>query len=199
MIPAPHPVIPLAILGAIVLAFASRSLWVRRAIGRSPLVFGRSDDAHDHLGRVFRVGSLVVFAWFAARVAWPQADAHGGAVVWLARPVVAWAGIAVMAAGGALVVAAQVQMGVSWRIGIDAEPTKLVGRGLFRRSRNPVFLGLLVVLAGGLLAAPSAVTVALMAGGWVALSAQVRLEEAGLQALHGEAYTRYRREVRRWL
>ena len=45
-----------------------------------------------------------------------------------------------------LTVLAQLQMGASWRVGIDDRPTELVTGGLFRVVRNPIFTALLVFL-----------------------------------------------------
>src|SRR5688500_3417423 len=44
-------------------------------------------------------------------------------------PAVTWVGVAVALLGLGVVVAAQAQMGASWRIGIDDRPTELVERG----------------------------------------------------------------------
>ena len=195
----PDPLVPLAVLAVIGVAFSARTLWVRRAIGRSPVVFGGADDAHDLLGRVFRLIIAAVFVWFVARVAWTKLDGFAGAIAWLQYSAIAWSGAAVMGLGAVLIVAAQIQMGASWRIGVDQERTGLVTRGLFGVSRNPVFLGMVLVLVGGFFVAPSAVTTGLLGAGWVAFSTQIRLEEAQLEALHGEAYTDYRAKVRRWI
>ncbi len=50
-------------------------------------------------------------------------------------------------------------MGNSWRIGIDTEHrTELVQRGVFRISRNPIFVGMIVTLLGLFLTIPNVVT-----------------------------------------
>lgn len=52
------------------------------------------------------------------------------------------------AIAGCVVLVAQAQMGNSWRIGVDPKLTELVQRGLFRFSRNPIFLSLRITLLG---------------------------------------------------
>jgi len=47
-------------------------------------------------------------------------------------------------------------MGASWRVGIDDRPTQLVTGGLFSLSRNPIFSGMLLTLAGFILIASAA-------------------------------------------
>ena len=96
-------------------------------------------------------------------------------------------------------VLAQIQMGNSWRIGIDEEKeTALVQSGLFRFSRNPIFLGMIVTLAGVFLIIPNALTLLFLVLGFVLIQIQVRLEEEFLAQAHGTEYENFQREGRRW-
>ena len=90
-------------------------------------------------------------------------------------------------------------MGASWRIGLDRELTGLVMSGLFAVSRNPTFLGMMAVVLGAFLAAPTTVTGIVLAAAWVTFSVQVRMEEEHLLAMHGGTYDRYRATVPRWI
>ena len=99
-----------------------------------------------------------------------------------------------------VVVTAQAQMGRSWRIGIDDEhTTALVTHGIFGRSRNPIFLGMRLMLVGLFLVIPEAATLVLWLVGDVLIRTQVYLEEEHLLRQHGEAYRAYQGRVRRWL
>jgi protein-S-isoprenylcysteine O-methyltransferase Ste14 len=100
----------------------------------------------------------------------------------------------------AWLLAAQVQMGASWRIGIDSQHrTALVQGGLFAISRNPIFLAMRVTLLGLFLVLPSAATLSLLVAGEILMQVQVRLEEEHLASLHGAEYAAYCQRVRRWL
>jgi protein-S-isoprenylcysteine O-methyltransferase Ste14 len=134
-----------------------------------------------------------------ARAIAPELDTAAGLIPALARPGVAWLGLTVMLIGSAVILAAQVQMGASWRIGLDQERTGLVTAGLFAWSRNPTFLGMVTVLLGAFLAAPTAVTAIVLAAAWVTFSVQIRLEEEHLLRMHGPTYARYRAAVPRWI
>ena len=112
---------------------------------------------------------------------------------------VALAGLGLLALALALVACAQRQMGASLRVGIAAEPTALVRTGLFRWVRNPIFLGMLLGLAGVVLVAPSPWSVAVWLAGAAAIGVQTRLEEEHLRARHGEAYLAYASRVGRFL
>ena len=81
-----------------------------------------------------------------------------------------------------------------------AQPTVLITNGAFRLTRNPMYLGMALILAGTawLLGSPPA----LLCAAAFMLAVQrwfVRTEEANAAAVFGAAYEDYRRSVRRWL
>ena len=81
-----------------------------------------------------------------------------------------------------------------------SEATSLVTGGVYRYTRNPMYLGMLVVLVGWavFLAAPLTL-VAVVAFFFYIQRFQIQPEERALTALFGAAYTRYTQRVRRWL
>ena len=119
--------------------------------------------------------------------------------VWGARRGFALAGLLLCAAGVLVIATAQRQMGESFRIGIDDARTALVSRGLFRRVRNPIYSGLLVLLLGVTLVIPCAASLLLAAGAAAAIAIHTRLEERHLLALHGDAYRSYAAGVGRFV
>jgi protein-S-isoprenylcysteine O-methyltransferase Ste14 len=195
----PSPWLPVALLVVVGVAFAGLTRRVARHIGRSPNRFGTGDTAHDFVGHVYRVGGATLFVFLVARAMLPEVDRAAGLIPVLARPTAAWLGLAVMALGGAVILAAQLGMGTSWRIGLDQERTGLVTSGLFAWSRNPAFVGMVAVVLGAFLVAPTAVTGIVLATAWVAFSIQIRMEEEHLRRMHGPAYDRYRTAVPRWI
>jgi protein-S-isoprenylcysteine O-methyltransferase Ste14 len=118
---------------------------------------------------------------------WP-ASRELGAVGW---------GFALLGLG--LMIIAQAQMGRSWRIGIDAAPTALVTRGLYRWVRNPIYTGLLVTTAGLLGIAPCAFTLVVACVAPLLIAVQARLEERHLLTVHGPSYRAYAARVGRFL
>lgn len=80
------------------------------------------------------------------------------------------------------------------------EPTMLVTDGLFRLSRNPMYLGFFLLLLGAALALGAVTTLVapfaflLIANAWY-----VPFEERALRARFGEVYESYQRTTRRWL
>ncbi len=79
-------------------------------------------------------------------------------------------------------------------------PKKLVVRGLYRYVRNPMYLGVLLVLIGEVLLLRSTVLI-WYALAWLAI-VHVNIlvyEERYLQFRFGESYSEYRKNVRRWI
>lgn len=75
----------------------------------------------------------------------------------------------------------------------------LVQAGAFSRTRNPMYVGLLLVLAGWAVWLQSLSNVALLLLFVVAITElQIKPEEAALRIVFGADYERYCRNVRRW-
>lgn len=105
-----------------------------------------------------------------------------------------------VAMGAYVALAAQLQMGGSWRVGTAAgQSGPLVAAGYFTISRNPVFVGQIVMFAGMLALFPDAVQLVLTAALVAAAIIQVRIEERELAAALGWPYLEYKRKVRRWI
>ena len=116
------------------------------------------------------------------------------------REILQVAGAVLMFGGIALLVAAQLNLGASWRIGIDVEAKPgLVTRGLYRFCRHPIYLALLVILAGYALLLPTLLSLALLLGTYVGNRLQISAEEAYLLHTYGTAYRNYAQRVGRFL
>jgi len=95
---------------------------------------------------------------------------------------------------------AQSNMNTSWRIGIDKEEkTELIKNGLFKYSRNPVFLGIVVSSVGFFFILPNAMTFFIIGLSYYSISVQIHLEEQYLENKHQEIYLNYKKNVRRWI
>jgi len=110
------------------------------------------------------------------------------------------AGAILLFGGIALLAAAQLNMGASWRIGIDegAAPG-LVSSGLYRFCRHPIYLGLLTAIAGYAAMLLTPLSLALLVGAYAGARAQAAAEEAYLLRTYGDAYRDYARQTGRFL
>jgi protein-S-isoprenylcysteine O-methyltransferase Ste14 len=102
--------------------------------------------------------------------------------------------------GIALMVTAQLHLGASWRIGIDegARPG-LVNGGCYQLCRNPIFLGMFVMLAGLATLQPTWISAVVVLGAAICVRSQVLEEEAYLLATYATAYRDYARRVGRFV
>jgi protein-S-isoprenylcysteine O-methyltransferase Ste14 len=89
-----------------------------------------------------------------------------------------------------------------WSAGHLWKTRELVTSGPYRYTRNPLYLGRLLIFSGLCLMAglPHRLHWWVLAGGWLIfflyyLPRKERVEPARLRAFHGEAYERYRRSV----
>ena len=82
----------------------------------------------------------------------------------------------------------------------NAQPTALATTGIFKRSRNPFYLGLLLILLGPAIAASIDWGFITIAALWIALDRLVvPAEERRLAAAFGESFACYAANTRRWL
>lgn len=110
-------------------------------------------------------------------------------------------GFALDAAGIAIAVAGRLAFRrADTEINTFREPGQLVTAGVFRFSRNPMYLGMALLLFGTAIALGS-LSPLLVAALFVVIADRwyIRVEEANMQAKFGDAYTAYRKRVRRWL
>ena len=192
--------LPLYLAAYFFAAFFWRSYLVWKRTNVNPVVFKGSDDAHDFIGQVFKLLFAGIVATVAVYCASERFYQYLTPIAWLERRELRVTGVAALLLSLAWTVLAQAQMGESWRIGIDQEHrTPLVRRGVFRFSRNPIFLGMMLTLLGLFLVIPNALTLLTFVMGVVLIQIQVRLEEEFLSRTHGEEYAEYKLHVRRWL
>jgi protein-S-isoprenylcysteine O-methyltransferase Ste14 len=110
-------------------------------------------------------------------------------------------GVVVSVVGVASTLAAQLSMGESWRIGVDAgERTALVTDGAFGIVRNPIFTAMIIAGAGLALVVPNVVSVAAFVVLVATIELQVRaVEEPYLARVHGPEWNDYASRVGRFI
>lgn len=196
----PPDFIPLASVLAIIAVSAIRLLSVQQEHGVKAYGFGRHAEIQSLAERNWRlaVTATIVFA----TIAWLRPDwtIALGKPDWAETPLLRWISAAMFAACFGVITLAQIQMGASWRIGVPAEgPGALVGHGIFRWSRNPIFVGMIGTLIALFLWTPHIGTAAVLAATWTLVFIQVRIEEEALKEKHGNAYDVYAAQTPRWL
>ena len=126
-------------------------------------------------------------AWIAGRL-WPMATwpRAGGALVLLGLALMAAAALTMMRAGAT--------------VDPTREPTALVTHGVFRWSRNPIYLADAVILLGLCLIWQPLAVLVLVPGFVLAITRRfIRREEAWLRARDPAGFARWAARTRRWL
>ncbi len=148
--------------------------------------------------RILLATAIIFDGYLIARVWLPALDQ------WVfAQPSPApFLAIAVMIAGGGLMVLTHLHMGASWRIGVPQDGVdiaKLITAGPHRFSRNPIYFGILTMLAGATIAAPGPLTISGLIVTFIGMQSIIAEEEAYLERQFGDDYAVYKKRVRRWV
>lgn len=110
--------------------------------------------------------------------------------------VVAFLGFLVMALGGL----ALKQAGTTHNYATPQASNQLVVKGIYRYSRNPMYLGLALILSAWALYLGQGLAWFFVVGFVVYLTHfQIKPEEAVLSQTFGQSYQAYRQTTRRWL
>lgn len=154
--------------------------------------------------------------WLEHRIPPPVIDAACAAVMWMLAwvmpqaqlwPLGAWPAVvaALLLAGlGGMVALAGLHAFRSARTTMNPLAPRsarvLVTGGIYRHTRNPMYLGMLLVLAGwGAWLGNAAAWLGLPLSMWLITALQIRPEERILAERFGDGYLRYAARVRRWL
>jgi len=171
----------------------------RRRHGSSGIVLFRS---HGWAQNVREAGAIVLVALLAVQSIALAVDPRSLDPFLVVRPTatVQWLGAVVLFVGVALMIAAQLDLGASWRIGIEegARPG-LVVDGLYRFCRNPIFLAMFTVLVGFLLLLPTWPALVVFPGTYVGIRGAIGAEEDYLRRAYGDDYLAYASRVGRFL
>jgi protein-S-isoprenylcysteine O-methyltransferase Ste14 len=181
-------------------AFIIRSIQVYQRTGKNPMVLPKDDSAYGLIGFYFK-GTLIGLLLYVFMFAWlPSQKAYFLPILLPLPEVWQWLGLLLLLFALIWTIVAQGNMKDSWRIGIDSEmKTALITGGLFSFCRNPIFLGMLLALAGLFMVTPNALTLIFWLVGNILIQLQIRLEEEYLSRQHGEQYDEFCKKVPRRL
>ena len=152
--------------------YTSVALGLRRRSGTSHIKYGASGSATWWNRQVFNLFRAAILGICLARIVWPV-DAWLGVIPALYQPAVLMAGVLLMLAAYGGIAYVHSYMREDWRSDIDEHKRQpLLTEGPFGRSRNPLFLAIMLGQLGFFLA---------------------------LATTYGDDYRRYRQQVPRWV
>lgn len=190
--------IPLFFILFFLTAFFGKSFIVSKKIGKNPNVLPEDDSAYGLIGRYFKLTLLFLFIYTVVFFFFPYSILQNCSINFLENNTIKYFGMSLMILSLIWVLIAQFQMENSWRIGIDEElKTELITTGLFKYSRNPIFLGMLMSLTGLFMTLPTFISLSFFIISNILIQIQIRLEEEFLLKQHGTYYLEYKKKVRR--
>lgn len=191
--------LPLFFIVFVLLVFVMPSWKVYKQTGINPFRFAtKHNPAHDYLGNSMKAFVVVLLISILCDSLAPSVYPFLLPFGYMQRDGLQMTGLVLAHISLVAIMIAQWQMKQSWRIGIDYEnKTGLVTSGLFSKSRNPIYLFLLVGLVGVFLLLPNAVSFAVLFAAYLMLHLTMRMEEEFLTKQHGDAYVAYKKKVKR--
>jgi len=179
--------------------FYFRSYKVYKNTGIKPFVFGRSSSLHDFLGKSFLLVNLLNLTGILIYSFFYRFYNYTYPFLIHEYIYLRLFGFSLLLSSFIFSFIAQLQMGNSWRIGIDKNNlSPLVSTGLFKYSRNPFSLGVLLSLTGIFFILPNILTLLSLVLGFFFMQVQIRLEEEFLTN-NIPGYKIYFSKVRRWI
>ncbi|MCG8312670.1 MAG: isoprenylcysteine carboxylmethyltransferase family protein [Pseudomonadales bacterium] len=177
-----------------------RNYVVSRKTGVNAFKLNQETGVESITGVYFKYLPLVSILVFLLYALLPGIYTRIGPIELLNYSVIQWAGMGLMVIALIWVTVAQSQMGASWRIGIDHEnKTEFIKKGLFKYSRNPIFVGVIFISLGFFLVLPNPLTLIILTLDIALIQVQVAMEEDYLTGAHGKSYIDYCTRVKRWL
>ncbi|WP_020162274.1 methyltransferase family protein [Cycloclasticus pugetii] len=173
---------------------------VKKKAGANAFKLNNKTGVEAITGLYFKCLPLVSILVFLLYAFFPVIYQSIGPIALISHNLIQIFGMGIMVIALAWIVIAQSQMGASWRIGIDHDQrTTFIKKGLFRYSRNPIFVGIIFLSFGFFLVLPNPLTLTILMLDIVLIQIQVTMEEQFLAKAHGQAYVEYCQQVRRWI
>lgn len=92
-----------------------------------------------------------------------------------------------------------INLGENFRIELPEEETNLVKTGIYKMVRNPIVLGVFLLVIGSLLLIPTVISMILVIFNLITFDLKVKDEEKFLSIRFGTEYEQYKRDVGRFL
>ncbi|MDV6316700.1 isoprenylcysteine carboxylmethyltransferase family protein [Idiomarina sp. HP20-50] len=178
--------------------YASTAIGLSSRTTQSHIQYGTKGSATWWIRQVFNLFRTAILAVCIARVFFPL-DPWLGVITPLYTPWVLSIGMVTMLISLGLVSYNHAYMRQDWRSGIDSDESRsLLTKGPFARSRNPMFLAIMLGQFGLFLTLPSLFTLICLATGVAMIRMQAVKEEQALSEFYGDEYLRYKTQVPRW-
>lgn len=173
----------------LVALFIIPSYLTYKRTGINPFKFSKEETAINYVGKAYKTISAMAFVTITFNAFLPKVMHYFVPIDYLQNDILAWVGFGLVHLAFLIIFIIQRNMANEWRIGIDNEnKVNLITKGTFGISRNPIFLGVIIVFIGLFLIIPNTVTAVVLISGVLVIQVQVRLEEEFLINSLGNEY-----------
>ncbi len=193
----------LVTLVAFLIVFIGRSIFLYTRHGVNPLVLGVGKTG---LRRIVELAFFVgLFLWIIEIICnalhWDwHVFGNSSSVIIFDIIQIKILGVALIVSGFLMFVLALISFGRSWRVGIDEQsPGDLVTHGVFRISRNPIFVFIDLYFAGTFFIYSSTFFLVAAIIVLFGLHYQILQEESFLKENYGKSYLQYMERTARYL
>ena len=157
---------------------------------------------HEGASILTRMTPLTIFSWLfyiILYIIYGTPLLHFLSVEFLITEKFTISGMVMIALGLLLDVWGTLALGTNFRIELPKEETLLITTGVYRLMRNPIVMGVYLLLFGSFLIIPTTFSLIFILTNILTFNSKVRDEERFLSAQFGEKYENYRRKVGRYL
>jgi protein-S-isoprenylcysteine O-methyltransferase Ste14 len=184
----------------IIVLFFIPSYLTYKQTGINPFRFNSEESTINFVGKTYKLITLIAFIVIFINAFFSGYMEFLCPINYLQKSYLEWLGVSLLHLSAIWIFIAQRNMDNEWRIGIDNKnKVTLITKGLFSISRNPIFLGVIMVFIGLFLIIPNMVTTIILLTGIIVIQVQIRLEEEFLLKELGEEYMEYINKTKRWL
>ncbi len=157
---------------------------------------------HENASLLTRLTSFTIFSWLLYIIAYIIVDVAMSrflAIDVLSSNLVIIIGFIIVSFGLLLDGWGTFALGTNFRIELPKEEISLITTGIYRLMRNPIVMGVYLLLLGSFLIIPTVISLIFLIANVITFDSKIRDEEKFLSRRFGDKYKEYRLKVGRYL
>ena len=157
---------------------------------------------HEGASLLTRLTSITIFSWLIYNILYiisPLTVLRFLVFEWLVSDIFILIGIVIIFLGLILDLWGTIALGINFRIELPKEDTTLITTGIYRLMRNPIVMGVYLLIFGSFLIIPTIISLLFLIANIITFDSKVKDEEKFLAKRFGEKFERYSKKVGRYL